>query len=104
MRAARGQWGWHELRSNGEIVLAIRIDEGYWSAFGMRAEAFPMDDELDLERSICVRDDRGHPQRYLEKLQLARAHEFGLSIGQIEVGTDGDPHCAVREYASPERV
>jgi len=61
----------------------------------MRAEAFPMDDELNLERSIRVRDDRGHPQRYLEKFQLARAHEFGLVIGQIEVGTDGDPHGTV---------
>ena len=86
-------------------MLAIRvIDESYWSAFGMRAEAFPMDDELDLKRSICVRDDRAYPQRFLEKPQLARAHEFGVGIGQIEVRTDGDPHGAVREYAGPERV
>ena len=85
-------------------MFAIRVDEGNWRAFGMRAEAFPMDDELDLERAICVRDDRGRPQGYLEKLQLARVHDFGLGLGQIEVGTDGDPHRAVREYAGPEGV
>jgi len=104
MRATRGRRGWHELRSNREIVLAIRLDESYGGALGMCAEAFPMDHELDLERSICVRDDGGRPQRFLEKLQLARAHGFGLGLGQIEVGTDGDPHCAVREYAGPERA
>lgn len=104
MRATGGRRGRHELSSNREIVLAIRLDKSYGSAFGMHAEAFPMDDELGLERSICVRDDGGRPQRLLEKLQLARAHDFGLGVGQIEVRTDGDPHCAVREYAGPERV
>ena len=50
-RGWRGQGQGHELRSNGEIMFTIWVDE---HPFGVSAEGLPRDHKTNLERAVRV--------------------------------------------------